>query len=186
MSKCSPSHFGMHEQHMWSMAPTAPFGHLSVLHRLPPPHPLHRPCSHHIQLLCRSWCITRFRGAGALGLCPASALRRWHIGFRLPVGFVAMRLLLSIFEPEPPSTATRAGHSSGNSESPSLLSALLRLLFARASFAASSCLELECRGRPRAAAFSARPCDFVARQELRCSLLQLGLEMLRRGPRPLL
>lgn len=35
MSKCSPSHFGMHEQHR-SEPPQAPFWHLSVLHRLPP------------------------------------------------------------------------------------------------------------------------------------------------------
>ena len=106
--------------------------------------------SHHVQLLCRSLGAVNPlpRGRGFVLMSGA------HIGFRLAVSFVAMRLLLSIFEPEPPSPLPAPESSSVNSESPSLLSAHLRRLFASASFAAS-CLELECRGRPRAAAFFA-------------------------------
>jgi hypothetical protein len=134
MSKCSHSHFGMHEQHR-SEPLRAPFWHLSVLHRLPPPHRCKGLASHHVQLLCRSLGAVNPlpRGRGFVRQVPCAA----HIGFRLAVGFVAMRLLLSIFEPEPPSPLPEPESSSVSSESPSLLSAHLRLLFASASFAAS-------------------------------------------------
>ena len=111
----------MHEQHR-SEPLRAPFWHLSVLHRLPPPHRCKGLASHHVQLLCRSLGAVNPlpRGRGFVRQVPCAA----HIGFRLAVGFVAMRLLLSIFEPEPPSPLPEPESSSVNSESPSLLSVI--------------------------------------------------------------
>jgi hypothetical protein len=122
---------------------------LSVLHRLPPPHRCKGLASHHVQLLCRSLGAVNPlpRGRGFVLMSAA------HIGFRLAVGFVAMRLLLDI-RAGATVTATRAGVIVRELRVTVAVICYLRRLFASASFAAS-CLELECRGRPRAAAFSA-------------------------------